>query len=62
VPQTDLDEEVIIGERVRALRNEWKVSAKEIEKKLDLLSGYVLCVDRGQVVPRIETIERVAAL
>src|SRR5260370_33964429 len=49
------DHAVIIGERLRALREEKKFSQCDIEKKSGLLRCYVSRDENGHTVPSVET-------
>ena len=51
---------MIIGERLRALREEKKFSQGEIEKRTGLLRCYISRVENGHTVPLIETLEKMA--
>src|SRR5579863_9650045 len=51
---------MIIGERLRALRDEKKLSQGDIEKKTGLLRCYVSRVEHGHTVPSVETLEKIA--
>jgi transcriptional regulator with XRE-family HTH domain len=51
---------MIIGERLRALRDEKKLSQGDIEKKTGLLRCYVSRVEHGHTVPAVETLEKFA--
>jgi transcriptional regulator with XRE-family HTH domain len=51
---------VIIGERLRALREAKKFSQGEIEKRTGLLRCYVSRVENGHTVPAVETLEKFA--
>jgi transcriptional regulator with XRE-family HTH domain len=51
---------VIIGDRLRAIREEKKLSQGDIEKRTGLLRCYVSRVENGHTVPAVETIERFA--
>ena len=51
---------MIIGERLRALREEKKFSQGEVEKRTGLLCAYISRVENGHTVPAIETIEKIA--
>jgi transcriptional regulator with XRE-family HTH domain len=51
---------VIIGDRLRALREEKKLSQGDIEKKTGLLRCYVSRVENGHTVPAVETLEKFA--
>jgi transcriptional regulator with XRE-family HTH domain len=51
---------LIIGERLRALREEKNFSQGDIEKKTGLLRCYISRVENGHTVPAIETLEKFA--
>src|SRR5450631_3626702 len=51
---------MIIGERLRALREEKMLSQGDIEKRTGLLRCYVSRVENGHTVPAIETLEKFA--
>jgi transcriptional regulator with XRE-family HTH domain len=51
---------VIIGDRLRALREEKKLSQGDIENKTGLLRCYISRVENGHTVPVIETLEKLA--
>src|SRR6266853_1609277 len=51
---------LIIGERLRALREERKFSQGDIEKKTGLLRAYISRVENGHTVPSVETLEKFA--
>jgi transcriptional regulator with XRE-family HTH domain len=51
---------MIIGDRLRALREEKKLSQGDIEKRTGLLRCYISRVECGHTVPAIETIEKFA--
>jgi transcriptional regulator with XRE-family HTH domain len=51
---------VIIGERLRELRVEKKLSQGDIEKKTGLLRCYISRVENGHTIPAIETLEKFA--
>jgi transcriptional regulator with XRE-family HTH domain len=51
---------VIIGERLRALREQKKFSQGDIEKRTGLLRCYISRVENGHTVPAIETLEKMA--
>ena len=50
----------MIGERLRVLREEKKLSQGDIEKKTGLLRCYVSRVENGHTVPAVETLEKFA--
>jgi transcriptional regulator with XRE-family HTH domain len=51
---------MIIGDRLRALREEKKFSQGDIEKRTGLLRCYISRVENGHTVPAIETLEKLA--
>jgi len=51
---------VIIGDRLRALRDEKQLSQGDIEKRTGLLRCYISRVENGHTVPSIETLEKMA--
>ena len=51
---------MIIGDRLRALREEKKLSQGDIEEKTGLLRCYVSRVEHGHTVPAVETLEKFA--
>jgi len=51
---------MIVGERLRALREEMNFSQGEIEKRTGLLRCYISRVENGHTVPSIETLEKFA--
>src|SRR3984893_9982148 len=51
---------MIIGERLRALREEKKLSQGEIEKRTGMLRCYISRVENGHPVPAVETLEKFA--
>ena len=51
---------MIIGDRLRELREEKKLSQGDIEKKTGLLRCYVSRVENGHTVPNVETLEKFA--
>jgi len=54
------DQSMIIGERLRALREQKKLSQGDIEKRTGLIRAYVSRVENGHTVPAIETLEKFA--
>jgi transcriptional regulator with XRE-family HTH domain len=54
------DQAVVIGDRLRALREEKKLSQGDIEQKTGLLRCYVSRVENGHTVPAVETLEKFA--
>jgi transcriptional regulator with XRE-family HTH domain len=54
------DQTMIIGDRLRALREEKKFSQGEIEKRTGLLRCYTSRIENGHTVPSVETLEKYA--
>jgi transcriptional regulator with XRE-family HTH domain len=53
---------MIIGERLRDLREQKKMSQGEIEKRTGLLRCYISRVENGHTVPSLETLEKMARI
>ena len=51
---------MIIGERLRELREEKKLSQGDIEKRTGLLRCYISRVENGHTVPAVDTLEKLA--
>ena len=51
---------MIIGDRLRAMREEKNLSQGDIEKRTDLLRCYISRVENGHAVPAIETLAKLA--
>ncbi len=51
---------MIIGDQLRMLREQRKLSQGDIEKRTGLLRCYISCVENGHTVPAIETLEKMA--
>ena len=51
---------MIIGDRLRSLREEKNLSQGDIEKRTGLLRCYISRVENGHTVPAIETLEKMA--
>lgn len=51
---------MVIGDRLRELRESKKFSQGDIEKKSGLLRCYISRVENGHTVPAIETLEKLA--
>ena len=51
---------MIIGDRLRALREEKKLSQGDIEKRTGMLRCYISRVENGYTVPNVETLEKFA--
>ena len=51
---------MIIGERLRALREEKHLSQGHIEKRTGLLRCYISRVENGHTIPSVETLEKMS--
>jgi transcriptional regulator with XRE-family HTH domain len=51
---------MVIGERLKALREQKKMSQGDIEKRTGLMRVYISRVENGHTVPSIETLEKFA--
>ena len=51
---------MIIGDRLREMREERKLSQGDIEKRTGLLRFYISRIENGHTVPAIETLEKLA--
>jgi len=51
---------MIVGDRLRALREQKKLSQGDIEKRTGLLRSYISRVENNHTVPAIETLEKMA--
>jgi transcriptional regulator with XRE-family HTH domain len=51
---------MLIGERLRELREEKKLSQGDVEKRTGLLRCYTSRVENGHTVPALETLEKYA--
>ena len=51
---------MIIGDRLRALREEKNLSQGDIEKRTGLVRPYISRVENGHTVPALETLEKFA--
>ena len=51
---------MVIGDRLRALREERTFSQGEVEKRTGLLRCYISRVENGYTVPNVETLEKFA--
>ena len=51
---------MIIGDRLRALREEKKFSQGDVEKRTGMLRCYISRVENGHTVPAVETLEKFA--
>ena len=52
---------MIIGTRLKKLREERNLSQGDIEKRTGLLRCYISRVENGHTVPSLETLERLSA-
>ena len=52
---------MLIGDRLRELREHKKMSQGDIEKRTGLLRCYISRVENGHTVPAIETLEKIAS-
>jgi len=51
---------MLIGDRLKALREQKKLSQGDIEKRTGLLRCYISRVENGHTVPSVDTIEKLA--
>jgi transcriptional regulator with XRE-family HTH domain len=51
---------MVIGDRIRALREQKGLSQGQIEKRTGLLRCYISRVENGHTVPSIDTVEKLA--
>ena len=51
---------MVIGDRLRELREQKKFSQGDVEKRTGLLRCYISRVENGHTVPAIETLEKLA--
>src|SRR5271170_5561869 len=51
---------MVIGDRLRELREEKKLSQGHIEKRTGLLRCYISRVENGHTVPSVATLEKIA--
>lgn len=51
---------MIIGDRLRELREEKQLSQGDVEKRTGLLRCYISRVENGHTVPAVETLEKLA--
>jgi transcriptional regulator with XRE-family HTH domain len=54
------EQTMVIGDRLRALREEKTFSQGEVEKRTGLLRCYISRVENGYTVPNVETLEKFA--
>src|SRR6202045_3073638 len=57
---TEASTTMIIGDRLRVLREHKQFSQGEIEKRTGLLRCYISRVENGHTVPAVETLEKFA--
>ncbi len=51
---------MVIGDRLRALREGKKFTQGDIEKRIGLLRAYISRVENGHTIPAVETLEKFA--
>ena len=51
---------MVIGEQLKALREQKDLSQGDIEKRTGLLRCYISRVENGHTVPGVETLEKLA--
>ena len=51
---------MIIGERLKALREQKKQSQGDIEKRSGFLRSYISRIENGHIVPSVNTLEKLA--
>jgi transcriptional regulator with XRE-family HTH domain len=51
---------MMIGDRLRALREEKKFTQGDIEKRTGLLRAHISSIENGRTVPTVETLEKLA--
>jgi transcriptional regulator with XRE-family HTH domain len=51
---------MVTADRLRALRENRKLSQGDVEKRTGLLSCYISRVENGHTVPTVETLEKMA--
>ena len=51
---------MVIGDRIRALRESKGLSQGQVERRTGLLRCYISRVENGHTVPSIDTIEKLA--
>jgi transcriptional regulator with XRE-family HTH domain len=61
-PDNNEEANVIIGDRLRSIREEKRLSQGDIEKRTALLRCYASRVENGHTVPAVEPIERFGGL
>jgi transcriptional regulator with XRE-family HTH domain len=51
---------MLIGDRLKTLREQKKLSQGDVEKRTGLLRCYISRVENGHTVPSVDTMERMA--
>lgn len=51
---------MIVGDRLRAIREQKNLSQGDIEKRTGLLRCYISRVENGHTIPAVETLEKIA--
>ncbi len=51
---------MVIGERLKGLREQKKLSQGDVEKRTGLLRCYISRVENGHTVPSVDTLEKMA--
>jgi transcriptional regulator with XRE-family HTH domain len=51
---------MVIGDRLKALREQRKMSQGDVEKRTGLLRCYISRVENGHTVPSVDTLEKMA--
>jgi transcriptional regulator with XRE-family HTH domain len=51
---------MVIGDRLRVIRDEKKLTQGDIEQRSGLLRSYISRVEHGHTVPSVETLEKLA--
>ena len=51
---------MVVGDRLRELREEKKLSQGDVEKRTGLLRCYISRVENGHTIPSLETMEKMA--
>lgn len=56
----DKDKNILLGERIRALRNKQKLTQQELAKKLQITPKYLQFIENGSRTPSLDTVYRIA--
>jgi transcriptional regulator with XRE-family HTH domain len=51
---------MLIGKRLRKLREEKNLSQGDVEDRSGVLRAYISCMEHGHVTPTIQTLEKIA--